>query len=145
MATAVLIVFGIWKYRENVEFRWSDKVYVASHPIHIAFLVSLWLMAILKLLDVVCSPQCFRLPVTFSHLERSAQAGGDADNWWMEWGLLRERARGTDVKLGFVEPVAIRQGVSHVVFASFTSSLTSLYRGCPFPKPCRSDDICMVG
>lgn len=71
-------------------------------------------------------------------------AEDDADNWWMEWGLLRERARGTDVKLGFVEPVAIRQGVSHVVFTSFTSPLTSLYRGCPSPKPCRSDDICMV-
>lgn len=37
-------------------------------------------------------------------------AEDDADNWWMEWGLLRERARGTDVALGFVEPVAIRQG-----------------------------------
>ncbi|KAJ3533645.1 hypothetical protein NMY22_g7250 [Coprinellus aureogranulatus] len=37
-------------------------------------------------------------------------AEDDADNWWVEWGLLRERARGTDVKLGFVEPVAIRQG-----------------------------------
>lgn len=39
-------------------------------------------------------------------------AEDDADNWWVEWGLLRERARGTDVKLGFVEPIAIRQGVS---------------------------------
>lgn len=39
-------------------------------------------------------------------------AEDDADNWWMEWGLLRERARGTDVKLGFVEPIAIHQGVS---------------------------------
>ena len=39
-------------------------------------------------------------------------AEDDADNWWVEWGLLRERARGTDIKMGFVEPIAIRQGVS---------------------------------
>lgn len=39
-------------------------------------------------------------------------AEDDADNWWIEWGLLRERARGTDLKFGFVEPVAIQHGVS---------------------------------
>lgn len=39
-------------------------------------------------------------------------AEDDADNWWMEWGLLRERARGTDVAGGHVQPVAVMQGVS---------------------------------
>lgn len=39
----------------------------------------------------------------------------DVENWWHEWGLLRERARGTDVALGFVEPVTIHQDVSQEV------------------------------
>lgn len=43
-------------------------------------------------------------------------AEDDADNWWMEWGLLRERARGTDLKFGFVEPIAIRHGVSFILY-----------------------------
>ncbi|TFK18772.1 FAD/NAD(P)-binding domain-containing protein [Coprinopsis marcescibilis] len=30
-------------------------------------------------------------------------AEDEADDWWVEWGLLRERARGTDVSQGFVQ------------------------------------------
>jgi salicylate hydroxylase len=41
-------------------------------------------------------------------------AEDDADNWWMEWGLLRERAKGTDLINGFVAPaeVKVATGVS---------------------------------
>ncbi|KAH6880181.1 hypothetical protein BKA70DRAFT_1473484 [Coprinopsis sp. MPI-PUGE-AT-0042] len=35
-------------------------------------------------------------------------AEDDADNWWMEWGLLRERAKGTDLSNGFVAPAEIK-------------------------------------
>ncbi|KAF8872574.1 hypothetical protein BD779DRAFT_331964 [Infundibulicybe gibba] len=30
-------------------------------------------------------------------------AEDEADNWWIQWGLLRERAKGTDLECGFME------------------------------------------
>ncbi|EAU85110.2 hypothetical protein CC1G_08083 [Coprinopsis cinerea okayama7 len=54
-------------------------------------------------------PQWLEIKDTFGY-----DAEDDADNWWMEWGLLRERAKGRDLTDGFVNPamVSVQTGVS---------------------------------
>ena len=37
-------------------------------------------------------------------------AEDEADNWWVEWGLLRERSKGVAVSYGF--PMQVEQVVS---------------------------------
>jgi len=63
-------------------------------------------------------------------------AEDDADNWWMEWGLLRERARGTDISKGFVEPIAIKTGVSSALpLGSGPGLLTQLIQRMSVSEP----------
>ncbi|KAG5342352.1 hypothetical protein C0989_002825 [Termitomyces sp. Mn162] len=39
-------------------------------------------------------------------------AEDEADNWWVQWGLLRERAKGTDVSYETL-PIQVKTAVSH--------------------------------
>lgn len=38
-------------------------------------------------------------------------AEDEADNWWMEWGLLRERAKGLELSCGVFDNVTVEQQV----------------------------------
>ena len=40
-------------------------------------------------------------------------AEDDADNWWVQWGLLRERAKGTDLSYETLPPIPIKMAVAH--------------------------------
>ncbi|KAF5379818.1 hypothetical protein D9615_005791 [Tricholomella constricta] len=39
-------------------------------------------------------------------------AEDEADNWWVEWGLLRERSKGVDVSYGVPSPIQVERAIS---------------------------------
>lgn len=39
-------------------------------------------------------------------------AEDEADNWWVEWGLLRERSNGIDVSFNIMDNIKVAQEVS---------------------------------
>ncbi|KAG5640234.1 hypothetical protein DXG03_009737 [Asterophora parasitica] len=51
------------------------------------------------------SPEWVEVKEVFAY-----DAEDEADNWWVEWGMLRERSRGVDVSLGI--PIQVEQTVS---------------------------------
>jgi salicylate hydroxylase len=56
--------------------------------------------------DMEEAPQWAEIKEVFGY-----DAEDDADNWWMEWGVLRERAKGMDLSCGVFDNVAVEQQV----------------------------------
>ncbi|KAG6836368.1 hypothetical protein H0H93_008729 [Arthromyces matolae] len=57
--------------------------------------------------DIEESPEWVEIKEVFGY-----DAEDDADNWWVQWGLLRERASGADVSYESL-PIHVRKAVRH--------------------------------
>jgi len=72
--------------------------------------------------ELELNPQWEQIKSTFGY-----DAEDEADNWWNEWGLLRERSKGRDVSTGVFDDLVVERRVcSPLLFCHQFNRLTDL-------------------
>jgi salicylate hydroxylase len=58
-------------------------------------------------------------------------AEDEADNWWNEWGLLRERSKGRDLSIGMLNQIMVESKACTLFILSSTANLIDygFYKG----------------